>query len=99
MPACIAAGLFWRRLKLFLSRGLYLPHPSREMTIMRVQVTHEDENGGLTHFGIQQLDHMPPVGEPFPVDRQVYYRTKAYFGPDENNLYMLILEGKPKLVD
>jgi hypothetical protein len=66
---------------------------------MHVQVIHENEDGSRTDFGIHELAHMPPVGEPFPVDHQTYYRAKAYFGPDENNLYLLILEGEPKLVE
>lgn len=65
---------------------------------MRVQIIHEDPNGGKTEFGMQELEHMPPIDEPFSVDKQVYYRTKAYFGPDERGVYLLILNGEPKLV-
>ncbi|WP_019140259.1 hypothetical protein [Noviherbaspirillum massiliense] len=65
---------------------------------MQVQVIHEDAAGAKTEFGIKELDHMPPIAEPFMVDNNVYYTAKAYFGPDENGLYMLILEGEPHLV-
>lgn len=66
---------------------------------MHVQVIHEAEDGSRTDFGFQELDHMPPIGEPFPVDNQTYYMAKAYLGPDEQNIYLLILEGEPKLVE
>lgn len=66
---------------------------------MQVQVIHEDAAGAKTDFGLYGMDHMPPIGEPFMVDNQTYYRAKAYFGPDESGLYLLILEGEPKLVD
>jgi hypothetical protein len=66
---------------------------------MQVQVIHEGANGAKTDFGVQELDHMPPVGEPFPVDNHVYYTAKAYFGPDDRGLYLLLLEGRPKLVE
>jgi hypothetical protein len=66
---------------------------------MRVQVIHEGTNGAKTDFGIQELDHMPPVGEPFPVDSHIWYTAKAYFGPDDRGLYLLLLEGRPKLVE
>jgi hypothetical protein len=62
---------------------------------MHVQVIHEDEIGGRTEFGIQELEYMPPVAEPFAVNSQTFYTTKAYFGPDENGVYLLILQGEP----
>lgn len=78
--------------------NLFLPFTEMDDLIMQVQVIHEDPVGGKTEFGIQELEHMPPLEEPFSVDKQVYYRAKAYFGPDENGLYLLILHGEPKLV-
>ena len=66
---------------------------------MQVQVIHEDPTGAKTDFGIQQLDHMPPVSEPFAVDTRTYYTTKGYLGPDEKGLYLLILEGEPHLLE
>lgn len=66
---------------------------------MQVQVIHEDEKGARTEFGIYELTHMPPVGEPFPLNTHTYYTTKAYIGPDEQGLYLLVLTGEPKLVD
>jgi hypothetical protein len=66
---------------------------------MRVQVIHEDAAGAKTEFGIYELDHMPPVAEPFMVNANTYYTARAYLGPDEEGMYMLILAGEPKLVD
>jgi hypothetical protein len=66
---------------------------------MHVQVIHENAAGARTDFGIFNLDHMPPITEPFLVDSQTYYTAKAYFGPDERGMYLLVLEGEPKLVD
>jgi hypothetical protein len=65
---------------------------------MHVHVIHEHPNGTKTDFGFQEIDHMPPVTEPFPVDKHTYYTTKAYFGPDEKGLYLLVLEGEPRLL-
>lgn len=65
---------------------------------MQVQVIHEDRNGAKTDIGVVELDHMPPVGEPFMVDAQTCYAAKGYFGPDEEGGYLLILEGEPRLV-
>lgn len=64
---------------------------------MQVQVIHENANGSKTDLGIRELDHLPPIAMPFPVDRNLYYMTKAYFGPDEKGLYLLVLEGEPRL--
>lgn len=66
---------------------------------MQVQVVHQDATGARTEFGFQELSHMPPIGEPFPVDHQTYYRAKMYFGPDERGLYLLVLDGEPKFVE
>lgn len=66
---------------------------------MQVQIIHEDHNGAKTDLGVRELEHMPPVSEPFPVDRSTYYRAKAYFGPDENGMYLLVLEGPPKMLE
>jgi hypothetical protein len=66
---------------------------------MQVHVIHENETGAKTDFGIQEMTHMPPVGEPFPIDNHTYYTAKAYFGPDERGRYLLVLEGEPKLVE
>lgn len=65
---------------------------------MRVQVIHEDQNGAKADIGIYELDHMPPVGEPFMVNSVTCYASKAYFGPDESGMYLLVLEGEPKLL-
>lgn len=65
---------------------------------MRVQVIHEDPNGAKSDIGMYELDHMPPVGEPFLVNSQTCYDSKAYFGPDESGMYLLVLAGEPKLV-
>lgn len=62
---------------------------------MQVQVIHQEPDGNNTDLGVRELDHMPPIGEPFPIDEQTCYTTKAYFGPDENGAYRLILEGEP----
>lgn len=66
---------------------------------MHVQVIHEDENGLKTEFGFRELEHMPPVGEPFLVDERTYYTARSYLGPDERGVYLLILGGEPHLVD
>ncbi|WP_147375829.1 hypothetical protein [Noviherbaspirillum cavernae] len=66
---------------------------------MQVQIIHEDAYGAKTDFGIQELDQMPPVSEPFLVDSRTYYTAKAYLGPDERGMYLLILEGQPRLVE
>jgi hypothetical protein len=66
---------------------------------MQVQIIHEDSHGAKTDFGTRELTHMPPVAEPFPVDRNTYYMTKAYFGPNEEGVYLLVLEGPPKLLE
>lgn len=64
---------------------------------MRVQVIHENSSGSKTDLGIHELDHLPPIAMPFPVEKNLYYTAKAYFGPDETGLYLLILEGEPRL--
>lgn len=66
---------------------------------MRVQVIHEDPGGARTEFGLFDLDHMPPVGEPFRVNSSTCFASRAYFGPDEAGMYLLVLEGEPKLLD
>lgn len=66
---------------------------------MRVQVIHEDSNGAKTDIGLFDLDHMPPIGEPFRVDSGTCFASKAYFGPDETGMYLLVLEGEPRLLD
>ena len=87
-------------MKLFCKTGIYASETlSNRTIIMHVQVIHEAADGSRTDFGFQELAHMPPIGEPFPVDNQTYYTAKAYLGPDENNIYLLILEGTPKLVE
>jgi hypothetical protein len=63
---------------------------------MQVQVIHQPANGPKTEMGMHELAHMPPVGEPFSLDQQVYYTAKAYFGPDENDRYLLVLDGDPQ---
>jgi hypothetical protein len=62
---------------------------------MRVQVFHESANGVRTDLGMFELPHMPPIAEPFPVNSQTFYLAKAYFGPDDDGMYQLILEGEP----
>lgn len=66
---------------------------------MRVQVIHEDNQGAKTDIGVFDLDHMPPVGEPFRVSSSTCYASKAYFGPDEDGTYLLVLGGEPRLLD
>ena len=66
---------------------------------MHVQVIHENAAGAQTALGLFELDHMPPVGEPFLVDSRTYYITKGFLGPDEHGLYLLILEGEAKLAE
>jgi hypothetical protein len=62
---------------------------------MKVQVFHENVNGARTDLGVFDLPHMPPISEPFPINSQTFYLAKAYFGPDEDGTYQLILEGEP----
>ncbi|HVL77127.1 MAG TPA: hypothetical protein VM406_14020 [Noviherbaspirillum sp.] len=66
---------------------------------MRVQVIHEDRNGAKTDIGMFDLNHMPPVGEPFRVNPNTCFSCKAYFGPDEKGMYLLVLEGEPRMLD
>ena len=66
---------------------------------MQVQIVHEPKNGQKTELGIHELSHMPPVGEPFTLDQQVYYTAKAYYGPDEDDRYLLVLDGEPRPVN
>ena len=63
---------------------------------MQVQIIHQPSDGPKTEFGLHELSHMPPLGEPFTVDQQVYYTCKAYFGPDQNDRYLLVLDGDPQ---
>jgi len=65
---------------------------------MQVQILHHDAQGRKTDFGTQQLTHMPPIGEPFPIDSDTCYVAKAYFGPDHDGLYLLVLEGEPQSI-
>lgn len=60
---------------------------------MQVQVIHQ-ASGNKTDLGLRELDHMPPIGEPFPIDEHTCYAAKAYFGPDEKGHYLLVLEGE-----
>lgn len=62
---------------------------------MQVQVIHQESGGDKTDLGVRELNHMPPIGEPFPIDDQICYTAKAYFGPDEKGFYLLVLEGEP----
>lgn len=62
---------------------------------MQVQIVHQDVEGEKTEFGTKELSHMPPVGEPFPVDDNTCYAAKAYFGPNHQGVYLLVLEGEP----
>lgn len=62
---------------------------------MQVKITRELPDGSSQDLGTQALSHMPPVGEPFSLDHQTYYTTKAYFGPDDSGHYLLVLEGEP----
>lgn len=63
---------------------------------MRVQVIHRKTDGSETRFGTMELDHMPPVGEPFPLDDSTCYEARGYFGPDDDGNYLLILGGEPQ---
>jgi len=65
---------------------------------MQVQIQHHDAQGNKADFGVHQLTHMPPVGEPFPIDDDTFYIAKAYFGPDHSGLYLLVLEGEPQSI-
>ncbi|SMP65626.1 hypothetical protein [Noviherbaspirillum suwonense] len=62
---------------------------------MQVKITHQMADGTSQDFGTQALSHMPPIGEPFSADHKTYYKTKAYFGPDDSGHYLLVLEGDP----
>lgn len=62
---------------------------------MQVQIIHQEHEGGKTDLGLRELNHMPPIGEPFLVDDQTSYKAKAYFGPDDKGYYLLVLEGEP----
>lgn len=64
---------------------------------MQVRVIHEKTDGGRAELGLMELDHMPPLGEPFPVE-DVAYTAKAYFGPDDNGKYLLVVEGEPRSI-
>lgn len=66
---------------------------------MQVQIIHEPSEGQRTELGIHELSHMPPVGEPFTLDQHVYYTAKAYFGPDEDDRYLLVLGGEARPVN
>lgn len=63
---------------------------------MQVRITHQETNGSSTELGTMELSHMPPIGEPFSMDQQTYYTAKAYFGPDHDGRYLLVLEGEPQ---
>ena len=60
---------------------------------MQVRVVHQKPDGASAELGTMDLDHMPPIGEPFPPQDRAY-TAKAYFGPDENGRYLLVLEGE-----
>ncbi len=62
---------------------------------MQVRVVHEKADGGRAELGLMELAHMPPLGEPFPVE-DVCYTAKAYFGPDDGGKYLLVVEGEPQ---
>jgi hypothetical protein len=62
---------------------------------MQVRITHQLPDGTSKDFCTQELDHMPPIGEPFSPDQKSYYTAKAYFGPDHSGHYLLVLEGEP----
>lgn len=62
---------------------------------MQIKIIHQMPDGASQEFGTQELSHMPPVGEPFSPDHKIYYLTKAYFGPNDNGQYLLVLEGDP----
>lgn len=62
---------------------------------MQVRIMHEGKDGRRTDLGMRELSHMPPTGEPFPINEKTCYPAKAYFGPDDKGLYLLILEGEP----
>lgn len=69
------------------------------MHAMKVQIIHDPIDGQRTELGIHELSHMPPVGEPFTLDQHIYYTCKSYIGPDENDLYLLVLNGQPRPVN
>lgn len=62
---------------------------------MQVRITRQMPDGTSQDCGMQDLDHMPPIGEPFSPDQKSYYTAKAYFGPDHSGHYLLVLEGEP----
>jgi len=62
---------------------------------MQVRITRQMPDGTSQDCGMQDLDHMPPIGEPFSPDQKSYYTAKAYFGPDHSGRYLLVLEGEP----
>lgn len=62
---------------------------------MQVQLIHQQPDGTGVTLEFRELDHMPPVGEPFAIDQETCYKAKAYFGPDETGVYLLVLEGDP----
>jgi hypothetical protein len=82
------------QLNLCRPSGVYpaLPIPR---TTMQVRITRQLPDGTSQDFGTQELNHMPPVGEPFSPDQRSYYTAKAYFGPDQSGHYLLVLEGEP----
>ncbi|MBK4733564.1 hypothetical protein [Noviherbaspirillum pedocola] len=60
---------------------------------MQVRISHQQSDGSTRELGTRELDHMPPIGEPFPMDEHTYYICKAFFGPDASGQYLLVLEG------
>lgn len=62
---------------------------------MHVRVVHHKPDGGRAELGMMDLDHMPPVGEPFPLEN-CCYTAMAYFGPDDDGDYLLVVEGEPQ---
>jgi hypothetical protein len=63
---------------------------------MQVRIILQQPDGSSRELGTRELSHMPPIGEPFPLDEHTSYLCKAYFGPDEKGLYLLLLEGEPQ---
>lgn len=82
-------------LNLRTAYGVYMVSFHFDRPSMQVKITYQMPDGTSQDFGTQVLSHMPPIGEPFSPDHKTYYTTKAYFGPDQNGQYLLVLEGEP----
>lgn len=61
---------------------------------MNVEFIYRKPDGSETALGSQELDHMPPTGEPFLIEGRQFIAT-AYFGPDSEGRYRLCLEDDP----